>query len=93
MEKPTESYTDLHPTYQIDFSAEDVGKRFAASKREIRWRFGFPNQQALNSGVTGPACRGEEHEVVVLWSITSGKKVSFMIIYSLIYIQELELKS
>jgi len=37
MEKPNESYTDLHPTYQISFTAEDVGKRFAASKREIRW--------------------------------------------------------
>jgi len=70
------SYIDLHPTYQISFSAEDVGKRLAASKREIRWRFGFPNVQALNAGETGPTCRGEEHEVVIYWSITSGKKVS-----------------
>ena len=37
-------------------------------------RFGFPNREALEEGQTGQAARGEEHEVVVVWSITSGKR-------------------
>lgn len=40
-------------------------------------RFGFPNIEALNNGQHGTDCRGEEHEVVVVWSITSGKKLVF----------------
>ena len=38
-------------------------------------RFGFPNIEALNNGLNGTDCRGEEHEVTVVWSITSGKKL------------------
>lgn len=41
-------------------------------------RFGFPNLQALNAGRTGTDCRGEEHEIVVIWSITSGKRQVLM---------------
>ena len=37
-------------------------------------RFGFPNITALDQGQTGMACRGEEHEVVLVWSVTSGKR-------------------
>lgn len=37
-------------------------------------RFGFPNKQALDEGLTGTDCRGEEHDVTVVWSITSGKR-------------------
>lgn len=37
-------------------------------------RFGFPNQQALAEGRTGTDCRGEEHDVTIVWSITSGKR-------------------
>jgi hypothetical protein len=38
-------------------------------------RFGFANAQALARGQTGTACRGSEHEVTFIWSITSGKCV------------------
>lgn len=62
------------PVYQIDFVAAAAGKRVASTKRRIRWRFGFPNQQALDAGQTGTDCRGEEHDVTVIWSITSGKR-------------------
>mmetsp|Transcript_8126 Transcript_8126/g.16953 ORF Transcript_8126/g.16953 Transcript_8126/m.16953 type:complete len:609 (-) Transcript_8126:122-1948(-) len=61
--------------YQIDFTAVASGKRIASSKRRVRWRFGFANPEALASGETGTACRGEEHDVTLVWSITSGKRV------------------
>jgi hypothetical protein len=44
------------------------------TKRRVRWRFGFPNLEALEAGKTGPDCRGSEHELSFVWSITSGKK-------------------
>lgn len=62
------------PTYQIDFNAIAAGKRVSSSKRKIRWRFGYANQQALDNGMTGTDCRGEEHDVTIVWSITSGKR-------------------
>lgn len=37
-------------------------------------RFGFPNIEAVERGETGTACRGVEHEITVVWSITSGKR-------------------
>lgn len=61
--------------YQIDFTAVASGKRIASSKRRVRWRFGFANPQALANGETGTACRGEEHDVTLVWSITSGKRL------------------
>lgn len=41
-------------------------------------RFGFPNFQALEAGRTGTDCRGEEHEIVIVWSVTSGKRQIIM---------------
>ena len=38
-------------------------------------RFGFANPDALAAGETGTACRGEEHDVTLVWSITSGKRL------------------
>lgn len=61
--------------YQVDFNAVAVGKVIAMSKRRIRWRFGFPNQEALNAGKSGIDCRGEEHDVTLVWSVTSGKRL------------------
>eukprot|EP00536_Pseudo-nitzschia_multiseries_P017679 jgi/Psemu1/328614/estExt_fgenesh1_pg.C_17200003 len=64
--------------YQIDFTAVASGKRIASSKRRIRWRFGFANQEALATGQTGTDCRGQEHDVTIVWSITSGKRLVLM---------------
>lgn len=61
--------------YQIDFTAVASGKRIASSKRRVRWRFGFANLDALAAGQTGTDCRGEEHDVTIIWSVTSGKRV------------------
>eukprot|EP00567_Pseudictyota_dubia_P009033 CAMPEP_0197460968 /NCGR_PEP_ID=MMETSP1175-20131217/55285_1 /TAXON_ID=1003142 /ORGANISM="Triceratium dubium, Strain CCMP147" /LENGTH=293 /DNA_ID=CAMNT_0042996149 /DNA_START=337 /DNA_END=1215 /DNA_ORIENTATION=+ len=63
------------PVYQIDFTAVASGKRVAATKRRVRWRFGLSNRDALEAGETGTACRGEEHDVTIVWSVTSGKRL------------------
>lgn len=39
-----------------------------------RRRFGFANMEALANGEVGTACRGEEHDVTFVWSVTSGKR-------------------
>jgi len=64
--------------YQIDFTAVSSGKRIASSKRRVRWRFGFANPDTLAAGQTGTDCRGEEHDITIVWSITSGKKLVLM---------------
>ena len=64
-----------NPVYQIDCLTQNKGKRFAATKRRVRWRFGFSNLDAIESGCTGMSCRGAEHEVVFVWSLTSGKQL------------------
>ena len=38
-------------------------------------RFGFANSEALAAGQTGTACRGEEHDITLVWSLTSGKRL------------------
>jgi len=52
----------------------NAGRRLALTKRRVRWRFGYPSLPSLESGKTGTDCRGEEHEVSLVWSLTSGKK-------------------
>ncbi|KAL3816343.1 hypothetical protein ACHAXA_011443 [Cyclostephanos tholiformis] len=63
------------PLYAIDFTAVACGKRIANTKRRVRWRFGFANPDAIAAGETGTACRGEEHDVTFVWSVTSGKRL------------------
>jgi len=66
--------SEIFLVYQIEFTYEKSGKRIATSKRKIKWKFGFPNETAVNDGMTGNDCRGEEHEIILSWSITSGKR-------------------
>eukprot|EP00977_Amphora_coffeiformis_P001547 scaffold296_cov102-Amphora_coffeaeformis.AAC.35 len=65
----------VNPIYQVDWQNEASGKRVSATKRRVRYRFGFSNRAALEQGLTGPQARGEEHEVVLVWSLTSGKRL------------------
>ncbi len=65
----------LNPVYQVDYSASTKGKRFSLSKRKVRFSYGFSNAEALAQGLKGIHCRGEEHEVHLIWSLTSGKRV------------------
>jgi len=64
-----------NPVYQVDYSAASSGKKLALTKRRVRWVFGYSNAEALASGKTGVECRGEEHEVILIWSVTSSKRV------------------
>jgi len=66
---------DKYPPYQIDFTQVSTGKQIASSKRRIRFRFGFASPTSLDNGCTGVDCRGEEHDIVLVWSISSGKRL------------------
>lgn len=68
-------YSHINPVYQVDFSNAASGKRLSGTKRRVRFRFGFSNAEAIAQGATGTECRGEEHEVCLVWSLTSGKRV------------------
>ena len=63
-----------HTFYQVDYVAVNCGKIVAASKRRIRFKFGYTNLEALEAGKTGQDCRGSEHEIVITWSLSSGKQ-------------------
>ena len=67
-----------NPVYQIDLTTASTGKVVAQTKRRVRWRFGFSNAAALADGGTGTEARGEEHEVILIWSLTSGKRLVMM---------------
>ncbi|EJK52988.1 hypothetical protein THAOC_27654, partial [Thalassiosira oceanica] len=60
--------------YQIDFSVQTLGKQVSSTKRTIHFRFGFANSVAMSQGRAGVDCRGEEHDLTVVWSITGGKR-------------------
>lgn len=72
--QPSKFDIRVNPVYQIDFQEACSGKRVSISKRRIRWRFGFSNADAIRRGLVGTDCRGEEHEIVLVWSLTSGKR-------------------
>jgi hypothetical protein len=61
-------------SYQIDCQTTKKGKMIAGTKRRICWKFGFSDRDSVRRGLSGTDCRGEEHEVVFVWSLTSGKK-------------------
>mmetsp|Transcript_20783 Transcript_20783/g.42394 ORF Transcript_20783/g.42394 Transcript_20783/m.42394 type:complete len:504 (+) Transcript_20783:89-1600(+) len=63
-----------HTHYQVDYVAVNCGKMVAASKRRIRFKFGYTNLDALSQGQTGQDCRGSEHDVIITWSLSSGKQ-------------------
>jgi hypothetical protein len=71
---------DLHrnPPYQINYRSKRAGKHITATKRRITFQFGFSSAKAIAAGETEANCRGEEHEVVLIWSHVSGKRELFM---------------
>ena len=64
--------------YQIGFQVQNQGKQISSSKRVIHFRFGFANATSMSQGKTCTDCRGEEHDIVVTWSITGGKRSIYM---------------
>ncbi|KAL7547661.1 hypothetical protein ACHAWF_014782 [Thalassiosira exigua] len=68
----------INPPYRINYRAKRAGKRVSATKRRITFQFGFSDARAIAAGRTEVDCRGEEHEVVLVWSHVSGKRELFM---------------
>lgn len=62
------------PPYQVTHTSCQAGKMFTGSKHRVTFAFGFANPDALQQGLQGPEARGEEHEVKLVWSHTSGKR-------------------
>lgn len=60
--------------YGIDAELCNKGRRFAGTKRRVKFSFGFGNRDAIERGLSSAECRGEEHQVVMIWSLTSGKQ-------------------
>jgi len=56
-------------------TAVDCGRNIAKSKQCIRWKFGINSTEAMDNGLSGMDCRGKEYDIVLLWSVTSGKKI------------------
>ena len=64
--------------YQIDYSVQNTAKTIGFSKKRIVFKFGFANRTAIEvQHKTGAECRGSEHEVTLIWSLTSGKRQVF----------------
>jgi len=68
----------INPPYQINYRAKRAGKHISATKRRITFRFGFSSLSAIRAGQTEVNCRGEEHEIVLIWSHITGKRELFM---------------
>lgn len=64
--------------YQVDYSVKNAAKTLGFSKKKVTFSFGFANQQALQEGLTGAACRGSEHQVTFIWSLKTGKRQLFL---------------
>ena len=65
-------YVDFDFDANVDVDVDvDVNYLYHTATR----RFGFANLDALEAGQTGTECRGEEHDVTIVWSITSGKRL------------------
>lgn len=60
--------------YQIDHTVTGAGKTIGLTKKRITFKFGFANPKALSEGLSGSGCRGSEHEVVFVLSLSSGKR-------------------
>jgi hypothetical protein len=63
-----------NPVYQLNCEIQSKGRRVASTKRRVKWSFGFSDRDAIEEGKSGNECRGAEHEVVMVWSLTSGKQ-------------------
>jgi hypothetical protein len=63
------------PMYQVSFEVKNAGKILQATKKSIKWIFGYANQEScLVRQSKGEVCRGEEHQIELVWSLTSGKR-------------------
>ena len=68
--------------YKINCEITTKGRKVAATKRRVKWQFGYSETDSTaNSSSVGcmlDDIRGPEHEVVMVWSLSSGKQVILM---------------
>lgn len=64
--------------YQVDYAIQNTAKTLGFTKKKVLFKFGFANPDALRRGVSGAQCRGSEHELTFVWSLTSGKRQLFL---------------
>ena len=65
--RPSSSYREesfKSVPYQIYTEAVNTGKNLGATKKKVRWRFGWSGQEG-------------EHDIEFIYSMMSGKRVSF----------------
>ena len=68
----------VNPPYMINYRAKRCGKTITASKRRVTFQFGFSSADAIRDGKIEADARGEEHEIVLIWSHITGKRELFM---------------
>lgn len=68
----------INPPYMINYRAKRCGKTITASKRRVTFQFGFSSADAIRQGKIEADARGEEHEIVLVWSHITGKRQLFM---------------
>jgi len=66
------------PMYQVDFCAKNKGKNVSLTKKAVKFVFGYASYSDIANGATGANARGEEHEVEVKWSFTSGRRYVYL---------------
>jgi hypothetical protein len=65
---------DLKPKFESNPSIHKKNRIFCFFFHQNLRKFGFVKYDAIQNGATGRDCCGEEHEVKLIWSITSGKQ-------------------
>lgn len=72
-------YHPVHAApYQINYRAKRSGKHITVTKRRVAFQFGFADPSPVAAGLSENECRGEEHEVILIWSHVSGKRQLFL---------------
>ena len=62
--------------YKVRFHRKDCGKNIKSSKRVLTWRFGLAKGTGgIFGGIFGGKQTKKEHEITLIWSVTSGKRV------------------
>jgi len=62
---------ELQQIYKIRSYRKDCGKKIKSSKRTLTWRFGLAKER----GGILKGKRKKEHEITLIWSVASGKRI------------------
>mmetsp|Transcript_20789 Transcript_20789/g.30733 ORF Transcript_20789/g.30733 Transcript_20789/m.30733 type:complete len:369 (-) Transcript_20789:220-1326(-) len=62
---------ELQQIYKVRSYRKDCGKKIKSSKRTLTWRFGLAKER----GGILKGKRKKEHEITLIWSVASGKRI------------------